>query len=517
MKASPASSFPPSPPHTCDFRFPAMKAFACLLLLTVLTAAQGAPAGPRLKAGAATSNITPPIGALRVGSFTPYPSTHVHDELHARCLVLDDGTTRLALVVCDLLGLHRSVSLEARRRIEMATGIPPGNVMISATHTHSAGNALGSTRFVNDQELDDYQRFLARRIADGVARAATLARPAEIGFASIDAPEHLLNRRWFLRDGKTVTNPFGQPERVHKTGAPNAGFSHAAGPVDPAVPIIALREPSGRPIAVYAAYSLHYAGDVPAGHLSADYFGYFAEELKRLLGRPEDDPPFVAMMANATSGDVGLNQAKYPKSAYGRAPLVGRALARRVETAVAGLQWSGEVRLAARFRELELAWRSIEPELLTWARQVESQAPRLSSGIVPIYAKWATTPDWVSRLSYAGRVQALAAKQEPARVPLQVLKIGDICIGTSPCETYAEIGLEFKQRSPFRKSFMVELTHAMLGYLPPPHQFQHGEYSTWPGTNVLEREASVKMLDALIEMARDLERISGPGHSAGLE
>ena len=75
----------------------------------------GAEPPDRLQAGAATSNITPPLGTLRVGSFAPYPTVHVHDELLARCLVLSDGKTTLALVVCDVLGFHRSVSIEARR------------------------------------------------------------------------------------------------------------------------------------------------------------------------------------------------------------------------------------------------------------------------------------------------------------------------------------------------------------------------------------------------------------------
>ena len=80
----------------------------------------------RLQAGAATSNITPPLGTLRVGSFAPYPTVHVHDELHASCLVLNDGKTSLVLVVCDLLGLHRSVSIEARRlmRFSPASTLP---------------------------------------------------------------------------------------------------------------------------------------------------------------------------------------------------------------------------------------------------------------------------------------------------------------------------------------------------------------------------------------------------------
>src|SRR5438552_15262718 len=61
------------------------------------------PAGaqtPIFLAGAATSNITPPLGSGIVGGFVPFPATHVHDELHARCLVLDDGATKLVFVVC---------------------------------------------------------------------------------------------------------------------------------------------------------------------------------------------------------------------------------------------------------------------------------------------------------------------------------------------------------------------------------------------------------------------------------
>ena len=46
----------------------------------------------------------------------------------------------------------------------------------------------------------------------------------------------------------------------------------------------------------------------------------------------------------------------------------------------------------------------------------------------------------------------------------------------------------------------------MIGYLPTPRQFEFGEYSTWPGTNNLEPQASVKMLDALVEMATELKR-----------
>lgn len=96
---------------------------------------------PGLHAGAAISNITPELGGEIIGGFLPIVSKHVHDQLHARCLVLDDGEKKLAFVVCDLLGIHRLVSDEARRQIAERAAIPRENVLISATHTHSACSA----------------------------------------------------------------------------------------------------------------------------------------------------------------------------------------------------------------------------------------------------------------------------------------------------------------------------------------------------------------------------------------
>jgi hypothetical protein len=481
-------------------------AFVALAGATALTARS---AHPSLQAGAATSNITPELGMRIVGGFAPYPALHVHDELHARCLVLDDGKTKLALVVCDVLGLHRSLSIEARRLIEQATGIPPENVMISATHTHSAATALGASRYTSDQPLDKYQRFVAQRIADGVQRALNLLRPAEIAFGTAEAPEHLHNRRWFMREGTAPPSPFGKVDQVKMNPpAGSADLVKPAGPIDPTVSFIALREPAGRPIAVYAAYSLHYVGGVGPRHISADYFGMFCEALKKLQNVPDGDTPFVAMMANGTSGDINNIDFRAPRSrqpAYQQMRFVANDVAEKVNSALAHVTWKKGAELAARFREVGIQWREIDAELLSWAKEIEARAPRLSSGDMPVGAKWATTPDFVQRLSYAGRVQVLAQAPQPAKVPLQVLRIGDICIGSTPCETFAEIGLEFKQRSPFPHSFMVELNHGYIGYLPTPRHFEIGGYETWPGTNFLEPQASVKMLDALVEMAAEIK------------
>ena len=484
-------------------------------ILAVYFAFPGIPAGaaeenPVLRAGAATSNITPPLGTLRSGSFAPYPTTHVNDELHARCLVLNDGETTLALVTVDLVGFHRSVSVEARRLIEKKSGIPPENVIISATHTHSAGTAMGTTRYTNEQELDDYQQFLAGRIADGVQRAKNLLRPAEIASGKVDAGDYIRSRRWHLAEGKERTDHFGKVNRVWKTSAPNDTYTKPAGPVDPYVYFFALREPGGAPISLYSAYSVHYIGDTGPGHISADYFGFYCENLKQRLSSPEQNTPFVAMMANSTSGDIGPNNDIFselngPSGNYQRPRFFADKLADRVERALDEVKWQSKAPLGVRFREPDFAWRTIEPELIKWAKDIETRAPRLREGNLPIAARWPTTKEYVASLSYAGRVQVLAKVSEPAKVPLQVVRIGDLCIGTTPCETYTEIGLAFQKRSPFANTFMVQLNHGYLGYLPTPRHFELGGYSTWPGTNYLEPQASEKMVEQLLEMAEELE------------
>jgi hypothetical protein len=474
-----------------------MRSFFLALFAVATLHAEDTPKAP-LMAGAATSNITPNLGGEVVGGFLPFPCTNIHDELHARCLVLDDGKTKLALVVSDLLGIHRSVCVAARELIEKETGIPAANVVISGTHTHSAVNALGGPvrGYFSDLELTDYQKFVVRRIADGVRRALYVLRPVEIAFGTVAVPEHVHIRRWFLKEGTMPPNPFGKIDKVKMNpGAGNPALVEPAGEPDPIVSFIALREPGGRLISVYSAYSLHYVGGVNGADISADYYGMYCEALKRLQAGGSDDPPFVAMMANGTSGDANNINFRNPqprKKPYEQMRYVAEDVAAKVNTALANVTWQNSAPLAALYRELDIAWRKIDPELIAWAKETEAKTPRIQGK--------ADLP-----LAYAGRIQRLAQASPATKAPVQILRIGDICIGTTPTETFAETGVEFRKRSPFAKSFMVELANGYYGYMPTPRHFELGGYETWPGTNNLEPQASVKMMDALLDMAAEVK------------
>lgn len=447
------------------------------------------------RAGAATSNITPPLGSPIVGGFAPFPATHVHDELYARCLVLDDGGAKLVLVVCDLLGIDRQVSDEARALIQKDLGIPSENVLISATHTHSAASALGKDARIISHTMDEYQRFVSRRIVDGVKRASNLLRPAQIGWGAAEAPEHVFNRRWHLKPGTMPPNPFGGIDKVKMNpaqGGPN--LLEPAGPTDPVIPFIALREPNGKPIAVFSTYSLHYVGGVGPGHISADYFGMYCDALSRLLKTETHSPAFVAIMANGTSGDINNINFREPRGkqpVYQQMKFVADDVAQKVHKALEKVAYRDHVTLAARYREALIATRRPDEKLLAWAKKTLAERPKVAG-------KTDLT------LVYAERTLRMQEHPEQLKIPLQAFRIGDLAIGTMPCEIFCEIGLDFKKRSPIQPAWLVSIAHGYYGYLPTPRHHELGGYETWLGTNRLEVRASDKMLATLLEMANEL-------------
>src|SRR5215218_890391 len=320
------------------------------------------PDAPQVfRAGAAASNITPPLGQPIVGGWTSPPATHIHDELHARCLVLDDGRTRLAFAVCDNVGIPRPVFDTARRLVHEETGLAEDHLLLAATHTHSATTARSQNPLVPDESLTEYQRFLARRIADGIRRALNNLEPAEVGWGSVDVPTQVFNRRWHLRPGTPLPNPFGGQDKVKMNpGRGSPELLEPAGPTDPQVSFLSVRSKDGRPIALLANYSLHYVGGVPEGHVSADYFAAFADRITQLLGADRLAPPFVGIMSNGTSGDVNnidFRQKGKPLPPYQKIREVADEVAEAVHRVHQEIEFRDWVPLAAARQELVLAVR----------------------------------------------------------------------------------------------------------------------------------------------------------------
>src|SRR5436305_1619027 len=101
------------------------------LLLSLSAIAADAPAKKVFKAGAYAINVSPlKFPVIINGGMTERTADKITDPLHARCLVLDDGTTKLAIVVVDSCMMPRDLLDDAKQVASRATGIPADHMLI---------------------------------------------------------------------------------------------------------------------------------------------------------------------------------------------------------------------------------------------------------------------------------------------------------------------------------------------------------------------------------------------------
>jgi len=467
-----------------------LKVFIVAMFVSSPVAAAEAEGKREFRAGAATSNITPMLGGLIVGGWGTPKAERIHDELHARCLVLDDGKTRVAFVVCDSVGVAQEVFDAARKLIFEASGLPPQNILMSATHTHSATSARGANSLIKTEPLSEYQVFLSRRIADGVQRAINNLEPAKIGWGSADEPRAVFNRRYRMKPGTELLNPVGGTDQVKvNPGQGNPAVVEPAGPVDPQVSFITVQAADGRPIALLANYSLHYVGGVRGNEISADYFAVFADKIQQKLKADRLDPPFVGIMSNGTSGDVNNINVMGPKAEkkkpYQQIDAVAEMVAEAVFKAHQSVTLRDWVPLQSVQRELTLKTRKPTAEQIARAKQLISGEAKPKVSHEEIYAK---------------RIMQLAESPDEASVVLQTMQIGDLGIAGIPFEVFTQSGLDIKARSPFKPTFTISIANGSFGYLPTPEAHKVGGYETWLGSSRVEEQASVKIVDTLMEM-----------------
>src|SRR5687767_5197148 len=93
---------------------------------------QGSCTAGLLQVGVAEVEITPPIGFPMAGYSHEHLAEGQIDPLKAKAIVFEDGQSKAALVVCDLIGIATELSREFRRRTSEKTGIPWSNIVISA-------------------------------------------------------------------------------------------------------------------------------------------------------------------------------------------------------------------------------------------------------------------------------------------------------------------------------------------------------------------------------------------------
>jgi len=454
-------------------------------LSTSIFAADGS-----LRVGTSVVDITPTrLPVSMVGSFTDRKATAVNDPLNARCLIVDNGDRRVVLMTVDSCLISRELFDDAKRKAAELTGIPAAHMLMSATHTHTAAPVIDMAQIRADPA---YNRFLTERIVEAVRLAATRLQPARIGWSVGKLPEEVHNRRWKMKPGTIPTSPLGGTnDRVRTNpGVGNPGLLEPAGPTDPDVMLLAAVTPDGKPLALYCVYSLHYVGGIPAGALSADYFGEFAKQARERFVGDDDNSPFVALLANGTSGDINNVDVRNRLPAVEPLVQMRKVAARLVDVAAnefRNMKFYERTKLQARESELTLKVRKPSAEEIERARTILATTDHAPANVV--------------RDVYAGETLVLSQWPDEVGMKLQAIRIGDLAIVANPCEAFVEVGLELKSRSPIRPTYVVGLANGYNGYLPTPKQHELGGYETWRSRwSYLEPEASTKIIIQLLTL-----------------
>ena len=446
-------------------------------------------ASKAFRAGAFAMDVTPTNYPVVInGGFLAAFAQSAVDRLHARCLVLDDGQTRVGLCVLDSCLIPRELADQVKVEIQKATGLAPDHIMISATHTHFAPSLMQALGTPSDPQ---YIEFLRPRLVEGFRRALNQLEPARVGWNVASAPGQTHCRVWIRRPDRIDTNPFGERAvraNMHP-GYQNPDTIGPSGPSDSDMALLSVQALSGRPIALLANFGMHYHGDTKP--VSADYYGRFAVKIAQLLGATNQQPPFVGIMSQGFSGDQ--HWMDYSKPARNVSlDAYAETMARIAYEACQTIQYHESVPLAMLDQDLVLATRQPDEKRLAWAKEVVgAMQNRLATNLAQVYA-----------------AEQLWLRDSPTRpVKLQVLRVGGLGITMTACEVFALSSLKLKAKSPLQPLMNIELANGEEGYIPPPEHHWLGSYNTWACRSAgLEVNAEPKVVDALLGM---LETVSG--------
>lgn len=384
------------------------RTFLLGICLTALLSTHSPAAG--LEAGAAVRVITPdPLLPVSGGLGRPQPAREKRGELAARAVVLRKGETTVAVVVLDVLGFPSVLGDRVRAKVKR---IPPENVLIAATHTHSAPDcyAFPDGRGGHTGDLK-YMQFACDRAAEAVNAAIDALRPASVRIATGEAK------------GKIAYNYYA-PDLYDR----RMSVIQAVGAAD------------GKPVATLVNYAIHpeVLGN-QVGILSPDLLGPMCERIEKEAGG-------VAVFVNgAQGGMITADNRKLDE------PPVDPARARWNDART----WDECVRIGHLMAD----------EALRIVKDAEPQDdPALSSASAAVRLPVESDLMWAvvrgSPLKYPHN-----AADRSVTVRINLVNLGDAQILTIPGEALPNIGFYLKRKMRGTHNLLFGLTNDALGYI----------------------------------------------------
>lgn len=399
-------------------------------------AAAQSTAGGALRVGAAKVDVTPAPGEL------PKQYLGVLDKIYARCIVIENGVTSAALISLDAGGVRTDLWKHVSQRAETEFGIPASNLLLTATHTHSAP-------FVMPASYED-KIFQALKLAKDALQPARMSYGTGVSF---------LNVQRDMIDPKTYS---------WWEGANYGGLS------DKTVAVITFYSSNGDPIAVYYNYAMHAVITGTLDLISGDVPGASSRYIEESTGGKA-----VALWSEGAAGD---QNPLYFQQTYDLRKLriedyakKGQDISNAMPPGGQGLDRANPevIRLMNEQKQMILSMGQLLGEEVLHVMRT----PARSTSEIRILGKQKTITCPGRERTNEGRGGAAGTYKEGASVEIRVglLMIDDVAIGTVDAEVYNEIAQRLKQESPYKNTMMATLTNGMAssGYIPDDASFGH--------------------------------------------
>lgn len=439
------------------------------------------------------------------------PASNIHDRLYAKALVLDDGSTRLAIVSMDAVAIGGICDIKddflpkLRQRIESKLGIAPDRVLVHATHTHPPGRLL----------CDDQQQL--ERTFAAVEEACQNMTPVRVGVGRGSENRIPINRNLKLKDGShwTIrhTNPCPPDDQV-------VGMKE----VDPEIGVLRFDRLDGSPFAVLYNFACHPLIGVPGGHITANYPGFASNLIEEQLGHGA-----MALFLQGAAGDVIevlFKDMARPMDSQPIGTMLGLStlkVIRDIQTADGSLDMVSQIGKlprrsdsAERIAELRIK----QAELLKSLRYTSLNFKTF----LPLHIKYGMNPqypgDYAYRYMHAERIgsnemvamdawsklhidkylQNIRAMEQLARIQdeletyerhqkinddsgestidaeVQGIRIGPCVFVTAPIELLTEVGLKLKAESPHANTFVAAFSNGYMHYGSPAADYDKAGY-----------------------------------------
>lgn len=399
------------------------------------------------------------------GGIGPGKASGQEGKLRAVATILEKDGTKLAIVACDVLMMTRRTLDPVVADIEKATGIPAPNILVNSTHTHHAP----STMRVHDYDLDP---VFTKRVQEAIVKAV------------IEAARNLTDCRFQFALG--LENTVGQNSRlllddgmIYWVG-PRTNFVRATGPFDPDLPVLAFRDGADKLRALLFNHSTHTIGTRQPGKRSPSFYGLAAQEIEAENGG------IVTFLEGASGSTHNLN-------------LNGDECARHIKAAVLDTLAKASDRPVSKLAALK---RSLKYRVRQFDEDAEEAAvARYCRKYSPGYA------EYTIKVFRNMRAELAPHRGEERETWVQVLRIGDVAIVGVPAEYFTQLGLDIKNRSPFRHTFVAELANDWIGYLPNLEGHKLGGYQVWTGHHsYAEPGTGERIADTAVEMLKELAK-----------